>query len=150
MNGIPEGIEIATTVSTMEYEELVQFAYVEYEDIGRGRASNQPSIEKKADMVTLLNCLGLFSTKFERLLSIKSRIQNDLPVDTEPVEVNDELEQIMHYMKVRKAPKNNLLVCAMVKRTGGCTKAFSSTKELANHVYERFGPQWRHSIMLTH
>ena len=150
MNGIPEGIETATTVSTMECEELVQFAYVEYEDIGRGRASNQPSIEKKADMATLLNCLGLFSTKLERLLSIKSRIQNDPPVDNEPVEVNDELEQIMHYMKVRKAAKNNLFVCAMVKRTGGCTKAFSSTKELANHVYERFGPQWRHSIMLTH
>ena len=32
-NGLPEGIEIATTVSTMKYEELIQFVYIEYADI---------------------------------------------------------------------------------------------------------------------
>ena len=146
-NGLPEGIEVANTVSTMEYKELIQFVYIEYEDIGRGRASSEPSVEKKGDMATLLNCFGYFSTKFEKLLS---RLQNEPHEETEPVEVKNELEQIMHYVKVRKAAKNNLLVRAIVKRTGRCTKAFSSTKELADHLHERFGPQWRYSIMLTH
>ena len=53
-NGLPEGIEI---------EELIQFVYIEYEDIGRGRASisSETSVEKKADMASkLLNCLGYF------------------------------------------------------------------------------------------
>ena len=60
-NGLPEGIEI---------EELIQFVYIEYEHIGRGRASSEPSVEKKGDMATLLNCLGYFSTKFEKLIII--------------------------------------------------------------------------------
>ena len=47
-NGLPEGIEVATIVSTMEYKELIQFLFIEYEDIGRGRASSEPSVEKKA------------------------------------------------------------------------------------------------------
>ena len=52
-NGLTEGIEI---------EELIQFVYIEYEDIGRGRASirSETSVEKKADMARLLNCLGYF------------------------------------------------------------------------------------------
>ena len=81
---------------------------------------------------------------------MKSRLQNEPHENTEPAEVKNELEQIIHYVKVRKAAKNNLLVRAIVKRTGGCTKAFSSTKELADHVYEWFRPQWRYSIMLNH
>ena len=47
-NGLPEGIEVATIVSTMEYKELIQFVFIEYEDIGRGRASSEASVEKKA------------------------------------------------------------------------------------------------------
>ena len=112
-NGLPEGIEVATTVSTMEYKELIQFVYIEYEHIGRGRASSEPSVEKKGDMATLLNCLGYFSTKFEKLLSLKPRLQNEPHENIEPVEVKNELEQIMHDVKVRKAAKNNLLVCAI-------------------------------------
>ena len=66
-NGLPEGIEVA-------YKELIQFVYIEYEDIRKGRASSEPSVEKKADMARLLNCFGYFSTKFEKLLS---RLQNE-------------------------------------------------------------------------
>ena len=45
-NGSPEGIEVATIVSTMKYKKLIQFVFIE--DIGRGRASSEPSVEKKA------------------------------------------------------------------------------------------------------
>lgn len=69
-NGLPEGIEVAKCVSQREYKELIQFVYIEYEHIGRGANANEPSVDQKANMAKLLNCLGLFSTRYEKLLTI--------------------------------------------------------------------------------
>ena len=67
-NGLPERIEVATIVSTMKYKKLIQFVFIEYKDIGRGRASSESSVEKKADMARLLNRLANFSQNLKKFL----------------------------------------------------------------------------------
>ena len=51
---------------------MVQVAYFEYKILGKEGSSKEPSVE-------LLNYLRLFSTRFEKLLNIKSRVQVELP-----------------------------------------------------------------------
>ena len=64
----------------------------------------------------LLNALGYFSTRYERLLLIKHVKMNELREATPRAE-EDEL-QIKARMKTRRAARNNLLVCAVRKPRG--------------------------------
>ena len=62
--------------------------------------------------------------KFESLLKIKSRTEVEpLPADQVPLPMEQECKETKESMKVRKAAKNYLLICATVKSNGGCTKA---------------------------
>ena len=74
-NGLPERIEVATIVSTMKYKKLIQFVFIEYKDIGRGRASSEPSVEKKADMARLLNRLANFSQNLKSFYCRQGKIR---------------------------------------------------------------------------
>ena len=89
-NGIPEGIEIAIRVSNNDYLEMIQFAYIEHKKLGKGGSSKQPSVQTKSHLVKLLNYVGLFSTRFEKLLNIKSRVEIEPPPpsDQEPCKRN--------------------------------------------------------------
>lgn len=60
VNGVPEGIEIAEYVSTKDYKQLIQFVYMEHQQVGRGRASSEPTVDQKASMGELLNSIGYF------------------------------------------------------------------------------------------
>ena len=89
-NGIPEGIKIAIRVSNDDYLEMIQFAYIEHKKLGKGGSSKQPSVQTKSHLVKLLNYVGLLSTRFERLLNIKSRVEIEPPPpsDQEPCKRN--------------------------------------------------------------
>ena len=150
VNGVPEGIEIAKYVSTKDYKQLIQFVYMEHQHIGRGRASSEPTVDQKASMGELLNSIGYFSTKFERLLQIRSQHINEPNTDMTPRPEEMELQEIKDRVKTRKAARNNLLICATLKGSGGCTRAFQSIEELSMHILETFGSNWRESIVLQH
>ena len=100
-------------------------------------------------MVTLLNSLGYFSTKYQRLLLPLKRIKMDEPREMTPRPEEEEIKKIKLRMKTRKAARNNLLVCATKKHSRGCTKGFPTTDELAMYILAEFGPAWRHSIVLN-
>ena len=125
-----------------------QFAYYEFktlekEDLQRAICGSEESLSEVIELCRVI------SAKFERLLKIKSRVEVEPPpADQVPLPMEQELKEIKESMKVRKAAKDNLLICATVKSNGGCTKAFNHKDELAAHIYERSGAQWRHSIIL--
>ena len=60
VEGLPEGVELFEKISVQQYKELIQYVYIEHEEIGKGRASDEPSISKKKGMVELLNAMGFF------------------------------------------------------------------------------------------
>ena len=64
VEGLPEGVELCEKISVEQYVELIQYVYVEHEEIGKGRVPNQPSITNKKGMAELLNALGFFSTRY--------------------------------------------------------------------------------------
>ena len=57
----------------------------------------------------------------------------------------DSETEVMLSMKTRAHPRNPDLVCA-IKRSGACSKSFSSPKELAKWVTE-YGNEWRIHFM---
>ena len=61
-----------------------------------------------------------------------------------------ELQETKDRIKTRKTARNNLLICAILKDSGGCTRAFQLIEELAMHILERFGSNWRQCIVLKH
>ena len=130
------------------YSDTQIFVDVEHQDIGKGRASNQSSVANKRQMAELLNCLGFFSTKFERLLLIKTKVHYEMPdsEQEEQLDERDHIKEIKERIKVRTAAKNKFF--ATSKENGGCTKAFYDMDDLAGHILERFGLQWRHFVKL--
>ena len=59
INSLPKGVKLAKKVDTNDYKELIQFVYMEHrESIDRGRTNEEPSIERKKNLIELLNCLG--------------------------------------------------------------------------------------------
>ena len=61
----------------------------------------------------------------------EEQLQEELPED-------EQLTTIKNSIKIRTAARNNLKVCAMLKATGGCTKAFDNTDELSAYILERY------------
>ena len=69
---LPKSVQLTKKVSKDEYKELIQFAYIEHrESIDCGQTNQEPSIERKKNLIELLNCLGLYFSKYERLLGLK-------------------------------------------------------------------------------
>ena len=87
IEGLPEGVELSDKVLVEQYVELIQYVYVEHKEIDKGRASNQPSISNKKGMAELLNSLGFFSPRYEKLLPMKAKMYYEIPT-------NDNEEQL--------------------------------------------------------
>ena len=66
-------------VSVVEYHQLIQFVYTEHvEGLGKGRVTLKLTLSCKGKLAELLNALGYFSTRYERLLPIKHVRMNEL------------------------------------------------------------------------
>ena len=107
-------------------------------------------------MALYLNALGFSSTKWEKLL--KNKITHKPSSSRKNIEPNEDhdddnmaqqITNIKRSIKLRPAARNNLKLCAVIKKTGGCTKAFDSEDDLAKHILHSFGREWQNHIILN-
>ena len=49
---------------------------------------------------------------------------------------------------MRYAARNNLKICASLKASVGCTKAFNDLEDLVRYILDTFGLEWRRCVKL--
>ena len=87
-----------------------------------------------------------FFDQIPKIIAMKIKVYNGVPtnadIDEEQLLVNEKektLEEIKERVKTRNTAKNNLKICATLKASGGCTKAFNDLEELARYILDTFG-----------
>ena len=135
--GILDGVNVVTTVTVEEYIENLTKVVANAKDIkdNRERTSTKPEKKEERKFAQVINAMGLSSTRQDRLIDIGS-------IETEEETVPDEIKEVMKKLYTRAHPKVPGSFCGVLSN-GGMTVSFSRKDELAKHVLEKFGDDWK-------
>ena len=144
--GVPEGVVIKKYVTPQQYIDhllsVVADAKANYLTIGDTSAT--PTRVQKEWLAKVLNAAGYCPTKwigYTRERRSAANIQQT--EDWEHTDVT--LQEIQEKMHTRKAARNDTLSCCITNE-GHCTKAFATRRQLANHIYAKYGDMWYNNI----
>ena len=117
-----------------------------------GDNSNKPSMTHKHLFARIFNAVGFWSGWWMRYIpvSTSSICLNDMPPvattsDLQPM--SPEVHEIYESIQVRSAPRSQTLISAITRR-GHCCRGFTTLKEVAEWVLERYGSTWRDELLL--
>ena len=123
------------------------------EGLGHGKSGVQASRAQQSLFARLLNALGFYSTKFEKLnidpTSIedkKEKLTAEYKARIKP-HVNAAIEEIQSRVYIRTHPKNLNSICAVTSNSGA-SKSFTKKEDLARYIFDTYGEGWYDEVRL--
>ena len=145
VQGVPDGVLLMKYITPQQYvDNLAQVVRdVIANDLTVGDTSSSPTSHQGHLMACLMNAVRYCSTKWKGYINKrKEQIQDDIDGTDD-----EELKDIISRMYMMKAARNNTLLCGMTC-FGHCTKAFRNMRELAAHIYSKYGEDWDDQVKL--
>ena len=125
--GMPDGVVVMKYIIPQQYVDNLQNVVGEViaDDLTVGDTSSSPTKYQQHLMARLMNAVSYCSTKWIGLLRQKKEVIRHI-VDGDKND-DEDVDEIMKKLHVRKAAKNNKLYCAMTTLCH-CTKAFGTVR----------------------
>ena len=147
--GVPEGVVIKKYITPQQYiDHLISVvAEAKAKNMTAGYTSGKLTRLQMEWLTKILNAAGYCSTKwigYTRESTSAATIQQR----EDGEHTDDIIDEIEKRMYTRKAARNDKLLCCITNE-GHCTKGYSSRRQLANHIYEKYGEMWDTNIKIV-